>query len=133
VGGPQVQMIELADGEDGQLLQFRHSLLQYFEPEFLFDRDPVILLEDIESAQFEFMGLDEEGALTDWMANWDQPYELPVAVRLSVAFTEGQNMQWPDLVAGVRIDRDALQTGAGNPSMYQQKIGELLRRRGSIR
>jgi len=137
-GGPQVQLVELVDNGDGEVvLQFSHALLQGFEEEYLYDRDPVVLLEGVDSASFEFLGKDEQGELTGWTANWDQPGMLPVAVRLNVGFSEGLNLQWPELVAGVKIDGLALQLVGGRPgssarpgSAYQQKMQELIRGKG---
>lgn len=129
-GGPQVQAIELANGDGGYVLQFRHALLQFFEEEYLYDRDPVTLLEDIESAGFEFMGWDEEGLPTPWMSVWDQQYTLPIAVRLNLQFTEDRQAQWPLLVAGVRVDEVAVQGATGRRN-YKEAIQSLLDTRGS--
>lgn len=128
-GGPQVQLLELADGDDGDVLQFRHTLLQYFEEEFLYDRDPIVLLENVETAEFEFVGRDEEGFLTPWLPVWEQPSELPVAVRLNLVFTEDRQAQWPMLVAGVRVDESAVQGAPERPS-YQQTIRDLTSGKG---
>ena len=98
-GGPQVQLLELVSSDNGGLVvQFSHALLQGFEEERLYDRDPVILLEGVESAGFVFLGRDEEGNIGDWTASWDQPDILPVAVRLDLEFSEDLNLRWPDLV-----------------------------------
>ncbi len=125
-GGPQVQFLEIANDNNGGILQFRHALLQGYEEAHLFERDPVILLEGVESAEFEFLGRDEEGELTPWMSSWDQPDNLPVAVRLNIGFSEDIQLQWPELVAGVRLDASALQGGAGKAS-YQQAIKDLMK------
>lgn len=125
-GGPQVQFMELANGDDGSVLQFRHALLQGYEEARLFDRDPVVLLENVESADFEYLGLDEEGELTPWISSWDQPEKLPVAVRLNVEFADDVRMLWPELVAGVRLDESAVQGGAGRQS-YEQTIRGLMK------
>jgi general secretion pathway protein J len=127
-GGPQVQFLELAKGEEGKgdVLQFRHALLQYFEEDYLYERDPIILLDNIESAQFEFLGLAEEGMVSGWMSNWDQPENLPIAVRLNIEFSEEKDTQWPDLVAGVRVDELSVQGEVPRPSVYQQKMRELI-------
>lgn len=129
-GGPQVQYLELADGADGYVLQFRHALLQFFEEDRLYDRDPVVLLENIDAAEFEYIGWDEEGLLTPWMQTWDQPDSLPVAVRLNIEFAEHQQAQWPVLVAGVKVDEKAVQ-GAANQPTYQQAIKDLVSGGGS--
>ena len=135
-GGPQVQLVELVQDDDGELvLQFSHALLQEFEEEYLYERDPVILLEGITSADFEFLGVDEQGEITAWTANWDQPETLPVAVRLNVEFSEGLNLHWPDLVAGVKIDGQALRGMGGMRNATQrqgnrQKMQEIIRNQG---
>lgn len=127
-GGPQVQFIELANGDDGSILQFSHALLQGYEDTQLLDRDPVILLEGIEFAEFEFLGRDKEGVLTGWMSNWDEPDSLPIAVRLNIEFSEDVQVQWPELVAGVRLDKSAIDGGSGAEiSTYQQKMQDLIK------
>ncbi|MDX2418311.1 MAG: prepilin-type N-terminal cleavage/methylation domain-containing protein [Xanthomonadales bacterium] len=131
-GGPQVQLVEVVNGEDDELvIQFSHALLQGFTDDRLYDRDPVILLERVNSAGFEFLGRDEEGELTGWTTDWDQQDILPVAVRLDLEFSEGLNLHWPDLAAGVRIDAQALQGVAGNMAQpgYEQSIKDLIKGR----
>ena len=129
-GGPQVQLVEIVNGDNGEsIVQFSHALLQGFEEEFLYDREPVILLERVDSAGFEFLGKDEEGELTGWTTSWDQPDVLPVAVRLDLAFQEDLNMRWPDLAAGVRIDAQAIQgvLGRAGGGSYEQSIKDLIK------
>jgi general secretion pathway protein J len=131
-GGPQVQLLEVVPGDDNEvMLQFSHSLLQGFEQSLIYERDPVILLDDIISADFEFLGKDDEGNLTDWTTSWDQLDQLPVAVRLHVEFIEDLNLQWPDLVAGVKIDREAILGGAGEggAAAYKKAVLDMLRDR----
>lgn len=131
-GGPQVQLIEVVNGDNGEsIVQFSHALLQGYTEDRLHERDPVILLEGVSSAGFEFLGRDEEGELIGWVANWDMEDVLPDAVRLDLEFSEGLNLRWPDLAAGVRVDEQALQgLGAGGrtavPS-YQQSIRDLIK------
>jgi len=133
-GGPQVQVVEVAnDGEGGFVVQFSHALLQGFTDDRLLDRDPVLLLEGVKSAGFEFLGKDEEGELTDWSSSWDKPEQLPVAVRLDVEFKEGLNLEWPELAAGVKVDEQSLQGSGVNrrPDIYQQRIQDLIKGRKS--
>jgi general secretion pathway protein J len=126
-GGPQVQLLELANSENGgSVLQISHALLQTYMEGNPFDREPVVLLENIQSAGFEFMGRDEQGGLTGWMPSWEQVEVLPVAVRLSVEFSEEDvQMYWPHLVAGVRVDELASQAEVRNDT-YRRKIRELI-------
>lgn len=124
-GGPQVQLLEVVQGNDNDvIIQFSHSLLQGFDQQYMYERDPVILLEGLNSADFEFLGKDDEGNLTGWTVSWDQPEQLPVAVRLNVEFSEDLNLQWPDLVAGVKIDGAAILGGAsqGGSAAYKRAI-----------
>ena len=125
-GGPQVQLLEIASYDDGIALQFSNSLLQGFEQERLFDRAPVMLLESVDSAGFEFLGRDEEGELTGWVSTWDQPDALPVAVRLMLEFTAESSLRWPDLIAGVRIDESAVNGGSARGT-YEQTIRDLIK------
>lgn len=129
-GGPQVQLVEVVNGEDDELLiQFSHALLQGYTEDRLYDREPVILLEGVSSAGFEFLGKDDEGELTGWTSNWDQQDILPAAVRLDLEFSEELNLRWPDLAAGVRVDEQALQgiaPGLGQPT-YEQTIKNLIK------
>ncbi len=128
-GGPQVQLVEVVNGDnDDMVVQFSHALLQGFEEDRLYDRDPVILLEGVQSAGFEFLGRDEEGELTGWTTSWDQQDVLPVAVRLDLEFVEGLNLRWPDLAAGVRVDAQAIQ-GGGSRVSYQESIKLLMKNR----
>ena len=125
-GGPQVQLLEItSDNEDG-VLQFSNSLLQGFEQERLFDRSPVILLRNVESAGFEFLGRDENGEVTGWIPSWDQRDTLPLAVRLNLEFSDKSALRWPDLVAGVRIDESAVKSGVGGGA-YQQAIRDMIK------
>jgi general secretion pathway protein J len=128
-GGPQVQLLELASDNEGNVLQFSHALLQGYEEGHLFERDPVILLENVESAGFEFLGQDEDGEVTGWVPSWDKPDILPVAVRLNLAFSDETKMLWPELVAGVRLDESAVKGGGGRVrnNTYQQRIQDLIK------
>jgi len=131
-GGPQVQVVEVVNDDDGgYVVQFSHALLQGFTDDRLLDRDPVLLLEGVKSAGFSFLGKDEEGELTDWSSSWDQPEQLPVAVRFDVEFEEGLNLEWPELAAGVRVDEQSLQGVAGNLGRptYEQAIKDLIKGR----
>ena len=125
-GGPQVQLIEVVSDSDGEfIVQFSHALLQGFAEDRLQDRDPVILLEGVNSAAFEFLGEDEDGEMTGWCSDWDQEDILPVAVRLDLEFNDELHLLWPDLAAGVRVDEQALQlVGAGIRSTVRAKSSQ---------
>ena len=131
-GGPQVQLLQISSNDQGGVLQFSNALLQGFEQDHLYIRPPVTLLNRVDSAGFEFLGLDEEGESTGWIPNWDQPDILPVAVRLNMQFSTQSKLLWPDLVAGVRIDEQAVKGGAGRAT-YEQTIQDLIKGKGQDR
>ena len=124
-GGPQVQMMELVNGDDGQILQISHALLQNYEEGDLQVGEPVTLLDNIQSGGFEFLGVDEAGEIIDWTSSWDTPEILPVAVRLQVGFGEDVRLNWPELVAGVRLDAVAVGAGIQRES-YSDTIQDLI-------
>jgi len=125
-GGPQVQMLELVNGDEGQSLVISHALLQNYQEGDLSLRDPVSILDNIRSADFEFLGRDETGEIIDWASNWDTPEILPVAVRLNIAFEDDSRLNWPELVAGVRLDAAAIGVGGMQRESYSDTIQNLI-------
>ncbi len=132
-GGPQVQVMEVVDGEEGLQLQFNHAPLQGFDPELLLEREPVVLLEGLEVAAFSFLELDEEGLPVGWTEEWTDTVILPAAVRLDVAFREDAAVHWPELVASSRLDPSAVIPGAGNDRTYAERIREMIQSQSSRR
>jgi general secretion pathway protein J len=128
MGGPQVQLLQIVPGRDGDDLLFSHALLQGFEPGFLFEREPIALLEGIRGAAFEFIGRDEDGELTGWQGSWENPGLLPVAVRLDVELGEGSQASWPLLAAGVRVDEISINASPASQT-YQDAMRELMKNR----
>lgn len=96
-GGPHVQWLTL----DGDALLFDHAQLNGYDPadpKADNKREPVVLIDGIRDAGFEFRELDPEtGELGDWESSWDDPQRLPLLVRLDVEFEEEARMHWPDL------------------------------------
>jgi len=130
-GGPQVQELALVPGKDGDELVLSHALLQGFEEQNLYQREPIVLVDKIESAEFSFLGRDEEGELTTWVNQWDQPGILPASVALEIEFTDEVYLKWPLLTASVRVDSSALDDliQSDDPT-YQQIIQDMINRRG---
>lgn len=113
-GGPQVQELEIVRGKDGLELVLSHALLQGFEEDLLYERDPIPLVGKIESARFSFLGVDETGELTGWTSTWDQPDTLPKSIALEIEFQDDVYIEWPLLTASVRVDQAALAENAPN-------------------
>ncbi len=127
-GGPQVQWLQLIDGRNGLDLQFMHAPLQDFEFELFNDVEPVVLLEGLNSAAFEFLELDELGQPLGWVADWATPSVLPAAVRLNLQFPDGYSVHWPELVATARLDATAVSGGNTGSETYSQRIQDMIRR-----
>lgn len=126
-GGPQVQLMQLVDGAEGIDLQFLHAPLQGFERDLLNDVEPVVLLEGLGSASFEFMELDELGQPLGWVNDWATPDILPAAVRLDLEFPEDYSVHWPQLVATARLDATAVSGGNNGSETYSQRIQDMIR------
>jgi general secretion pathway protein J len=100
-GGPYVQTLSIASGPDGKRLEFQHRLLTPdgpLDPE----REPVVLLDGIAEAGFEFRTFDEGGRPGRWTEEWAQRGSLPPLVRLKVRFTDASK-RWPELVLAPRL------------------------------
>jgi general secretion pathway protein J len=110
-GGPHVQLIEIVNAKGGKILQFSHWLLNDSLEEDSFndsDQEPVVLLENIRSAEFSFMKLDEEGEPGDWEYEWEEPENTPLMVRLEVDMGEKALMLWPEMQVALMLDATAV-------------------------
>jgi general secretion pathway protein J len=107
-GGPYVQQLSF-EQQDGDLrLLFRHAIHNGYDAdeEPLEDPElvPVVLLENIASARFEYRALDDAGKLDDWTDEWDKRGRMPLLVRISVEFEQGANQVWPEMVVPLMVD-----------------------------
>jgi general secretion pathway protein J len=131
-GGPQVQELAVVSGDEGYELVLSHALLQGFEEADLYLRPPIVLMKNIEFAEFNFLGRDETGELAGWTNQWEAPEILPEAVSLEIEFSEEIYIQWPMLTASVRVDRSALDdlatSLAGRPD-YGTSIRKMIDKR----
>jgi general secretion pathway protein J len=107
-GGPQVQELAFVSGRDGYELIVRHALLQGFEEQHLFERDPIVLVDNIAEGSFNFIGLDELGEVATWDTRWVEPAYLPLGISVDIEFNEEVYVDWPLLTAAVKIDASAL-------------------------
>lgn len=128
-GGPQVQELNIVSGHNGKELVLTHALLQGFEDASLNERDPIVLIDHIESAEFRFLIRDEEGKIAGWIADWEDVGKLPVAVALDIEFEEGVYTDWPLMVAAVKVDSSAVSEALGTEDTYQSAIRELIEKR----
>lgn len=131
-GGPQVQELEFVQGDDGKELVLSHALLQGFEESLLYEREPIFLLDKIESAEFKFMGIDESGQMSSWTNTWEDETVLPASVALEITFTEDVYLQWPMMATTVRIDSSAISSvanGVGEEASLGTAIRDLIKKR----
>jgi general secretion pathway protein J len=131
-GGPQVQELEFTPGENGLELVLSHALLQGFDESFLYERDPIFLMDKIQSASFSFLGIDENGEMSNWSESWDDESILPTAVSLEIEFVEEVYIDWPMLATSVRIDLGAVAMGEGRDAVdksYGTTIRDLMNKR----
>ena len=110
----------IASGNGGRQLVFHHALLNGYDArEESVERrsEPVVLLDRIRSARFQFRAIDERGELGDWRDEWDKPGQLPLLVRVELEFERDANMDWPELVIPLMVDPSAA-TASGEPSFF---------------
>lgn len=103
-GGAYVQTLSLRPARGGgEELVFAHELLNGYDPDEPRDpeREPVVLIEGIRSATFEYRGLDDSGKLGDWQDEWSAPGAQPVLVRLHLEMDRDSGYVWPDIVVPV--------------------------------
>jgi general secretion pathway protein J len=128
-GGPQVQELSIVSGENGKQLVLTHALVQGFEEDRLNDRDPIVLIDRIDTARFEFLARDEEGEIAGWLSDWEETGILPVAIALEIEFEEDVYADWPLLVAAVKVDSIAVTEPLQGQDEYQSAVRELIEKR----
>lgn len=112
-GGPYVQTLTFAGGRGrGRQLLFTNSMLNGFDLEETngSSTEPVVLLDQIEDGQFEFRTLDEDGELTDWSDQWDDPSVTPVMVRVVARMRPEAQVSFPEMEIPLLLDVGAVRT-----------------------
>jgi general secretion pathway protein J len=105
--GPQAQTLELVDnGKGGQRLQVRFALLPP-SGEPLPAGPPQVLLEDVRNGRFQYRGLDAQGRVGQWRADWRGGDHLPQLVRIDLTLPDAG--YWPQLTVPLRVDASANQ------------------------
>lgn len=127
-GGPQVQQLSIVSAEEGLQLVLEHASVQGFEEARLSDRDPILLIDKIAAGGFSFLGRDEAGEIQPWTDLWEDPAVMPLAVSLEIEFEEGAYMDWPLLVAAIRIDPIVME-GMNGGEEYETSIQRLIDQR----
>lgn len=109
-GGPYVQTLAFAGNRrGGKQLLFTDAMLNGFD----LDRketatEPSILLDQIQDGRFEYRTLDENGQLTDWSDQWDDPGVTPVMVRIAVSMLPEARIEFPTMEIPLLLDVGAM-------------------------
>lgn len=64
---------------------------------------PTVLLDHVRAAKFVYYGPPSPTTDPDWQSSWQDKTYLPLLVRLSVTFMDGQKM--PDLAVALRLSK----------------------------
>ncbi len=94
-GGAYKQSLRLVRDGPHYRLEFDHRMLLAGDEREDDEREPEVLLDNIDEAQFEFRALDADGVVGDWSSQaWETPEQLPMVLRLRLRFADAQ--RWPD-------------------------------------
>ena len=109
-GGPYVQTLSFAGNRRGgrQLLFTDQMLNGYDENAKDGDEEPSVLIDQIADGRFEFRGVDENGELTDWSDQWDDPSVTPVMVRVVVRMLPEAGVEFPEMDIPLMLDAGAV-------------------------
>ncbi len=106
-GGAHEQRIFVEPGPNGFELLFEHKVLSRGDEEFEDEeRDPVVLLSGIRRAEINFLLLDEDGE-QEWLSEWEETSQLPVAIRVELELEPSTRLTWPTLSVRPMIDATA--------------------------
>jgi general secretion pathway protein J len=106
-GGAYVQTLQFVGGRGGgKQLVFSDSMLNGFDLENKkpSDSEPVVLLDQIRDGKFEYRTLDDQGELTDWSDQWDDPSLTPVMVRIEVTMRPEARVTFPAMEIPLMLD-----------------------------
>ena len=109
-GGAYVQTLSFAGNRrGGKQLLFTDAMLNGFDPDAKkSDSEPSILLDQIEDGQFQFRTLDENGDLTNWSDQWDDPSITPVMVRIVIRMLPQARIEFPAMEIPLLLDVGAM-------------------------
>jgi general secretion pathway protein J len=106
-GGPYVQTLRLVGARGGgKELQFTDSMLNGFDidDKESSPQDPAVLLDQIADGRFEYRTLDDNGELTDWSEQWDDPSITPVMVRIVITMRPEARVEFPEMQIPLMLD-----------------------------
>lgn len=109
-GGPYVQTLELVPVQGGMQLVFTSAMLNGFDLQKpkSDETPPVVLLDHIRAGKFEYRALDEQGQLSNWSSNWDEPSQTPLMVQIALDLDNAGQVNWPTLAVPLMLDAGAM-------------------------
>lgn len=123
-GGPYVQTLSFAGNRSGGVqLLFNDTMLNGFD--LAGDKggnEPSILLDQIADGHFEFRTIDENGEMTDWSDQWDDPSVTPVMVRVVVRMRPEARIEFPEMDIPLMLDVGAVRI-PGRPGAVMPGVG----------
>ena len=130
-GGPYVQTLYFEGGRNGRALMFKDAMLNGFElgeEKPAEKMEPAVLIDQIQDGHFEYRTLDDQGELTDWSDQWEDPSVTPVMVRIVVRMRPEARVVFPDMDIPLMLDVGATRsmTRPGqilNPSGIRKPMG----------
>jgi general secretion pathway protein J len=130
-GGPYVQTLKLVGSRGGgKELVFTDAMLNGFDlAEAKATMEPAVLLDQIQDAKFQYRTLDDQGDLTDWSDQWDDPSVTPVMVRIFIAMRPEARVVAPDMEIPLMLDVGASHAMGRPGSMLNPRGMGGLRRR----
>ncbi|MEP6634159.1 MAG: prepilin-type N-terminal cleavage/methylation domain-containing protein [Luteimonas sp.] len=99
-GGPTLHDVSVVDNGDGARLVVALSMV--LAGEVVDDRSaraPEPLVPDLDTASFQYRGLDDTNQLGAWSDRWDTAEKLPLQVRIDIRTADG--VVWPPLVVAL--------------------------------
>jgi general secretion pathway protein J len=82
--------------------------------------DPQVLVDGVESGDFSYRGLNQQGQPMDWQDDWKITGEMPSIVEIKLTLANGR--EWPLLSAPLRVNASATQM-PGLVRGFQQPSG----------
>ena len=131
-GGPYVQTLKLERARGGGMaLVFTDAMLNGFdlEDQKAGATEPAVLLDQIQDGKFEYRTLDDQGELTDWSDQWDDPSVTPVMVRIRIAMRPEARVVFPDMEIPLMLDVGAAHAlGRPGSVLNPRSLGGMRRR-----
>jgi general secretion pathway protein J len=117
-GGAYVQTLSLVGSRGGGMqLLFTDDMLNGFDIDVKdTDREPSVLLDEIQDGKFQYRTLDDQGQLTDWIDEWPDPTVTPVMVRIVIQMRPETHLGFPEMDIPMMLDAGAVRRVNGLPN-----------------